>query len=585
MNRSHLVGAILLTILLAHAAPADARWFARGKQAKPMPSKNSSATQDGRQVVPLDRANIRKHFGSRPARAVNSALQAGRWKPNQKWLSTTGKKYGRLLIVSDMHPSTGMNPVTKKINPAEDFKPNLQEVDFRSMLKAQWKASAADKKVRTVVLNGDNFEFMQTTRTTENQQFKGKQDSYGPLNTPQNVVAKLDAIHQGHPLLFKTYAEHMARGNRIVLVPGNHDRQFLHPTVLKALRAKMSGDVADLLLRDKTFAAGKGKHSRKRDARAKARKIVADKFEFHPWFFVVGDVMARHGHETDKFNSFSTPLGSYYHAGAKNKPMEAALGDYIVKGVFNKVERRQPWTDNTTKSGAVAKAVMRANSYNPFKMGKLVKYLFTREGSPTNKKAKAKLEVRKKQDVARYVRDYGLLERANAIQPAGKKITEAQLVESLLRYEASGAKAALSNFGKGHGVMRRLGKLVTLVPAMFKAKKSHVREREMADILFRDFNVGTLVVGHDHTFRVEPRLVLDNKAGTVKRGTVLDASTWTDQLPEVRRDAGFTPTSRRGLVVVDFDNAGSHAKLVNYDPVRGLQKVNVLETEKEAQVR
>jgi len=84
-----------------------------------------------------------------------------------------------------------MHPVTKKINPAEDFKPNLQEVDFRNMLKAQWKASAKDKKVRTMVLNGDNFEFMQTTRTTENQQFKGKHDKYGPLNTPENVVAKL----------------------------------------------------------------------------------------------------------------------------------------------------------------------------------------------------------------------------------------------------------------------------------------------------------------------------------------------------------------------------------------------------------
>jgi hypothetical protein len=35
-------------------------------------------------------------------------------------------------------------------------------------------------------------------------------------------------------------------------------------------------------------------------------------------------------------------------------------------------------------------------------------------------------------------------------------------------------------------------------------------------------------------------------------------------------------------VVVDFDRKGSHSRLMNYDPVRGLQMVNVLETEKEA---
>jgi hypothetical protein len=121
-----------------------------------------------------------------------------------------------------------------------------------------------------------------------------------------------------------------------------------------------------------------------------------------------------------------------------------------------------------------------------------------------------------------------------------------------------------------------------MIPAIFSDTKSSVREQRMADTLFRDFNVGTLMVGHDHTFRVEARLVVDKKRGIYKRATVLDTATWTDQLPEIKRDVGFTPTERRGVVVVDFDRKGSHSKLMNYDPVRGLQMVNVLESEREA---
>ena len=155
-----------------------------------------------------------------------------------------------------MHPSTGKDKVTRKINPAEDFKPSLQEVDFRNMMKGQWKEAASDKKVRTLVLNGDNFEFMQTTRAATGKKFSGKGDRYGALNTPENIVAKLNAIYDGHPKLFKTYAEHLYRGHRIALVPGNHDRQLQHPTVFKALVKNLVRDVARLVAQDSSFQPG-----------------------------------------------------------------------------------------------------------------------------------------------------------------------------------------------------------------------------------------------------------------------------------------------------------------------------------------
>jgi hypothetical protein len=583
MTRRSIPALMIVTALLAlSAGEARAKWF--GGKAK-RAAKAAPVQQNGRFVVPMTRSNIRTHFKKATGVQVNTALRRGRWKPDQRWLDSAGKKYGRLLIVSDMHPSTGKDKVTRKINPAEDFKPSLQEVDFRKMMKGQWNEAAGDKKVRTLVLNGDNFEFMQTTRAATGKTFSGKGDRYGALNTPENIIAKLNAIYDGHPKLFKTYAEHLYRGHRIALVPGNHDRQLQHPTVFKALVKNLVRDVARLVEKDTSFQPTASKRGRRKLAYKQAKTIVKQRFELHPWFFVVGDVMARHGHETDKYNSFSTAMGSYYHPRGKNQPMEAALGDYIVKGVFNKVERRKPWTDNTSKKSEVAKAVIRASNYNPIKAVRFLRYLLTREGSAVGKKAKARAEVRKEKDIRRYVKEFSLLNKANAINPSTAKISEEQLVQGLLRYEASGAKAALSHFGRGRGGLRRMAKLISLIPAALRDTKSHTREQIMSDTLFRDFNLGTLVVGHDHTFRVEARMVVDKKRGTFKRATVLDSATWTDQLPEIRRDIGFTPTERRGVVVVDFDRKGSHSKLMNFDPVRGLQMVNVLETEREAAVQ
>jgi hypothetical protein len=559
-------------LVLALAGPTEAR------RPTPVPS-----TVSGRTVVTLDRTALRKQFPGKPAEAVNVELRRGAWKPDASWLRSEGKKYGRLLIVSDLHPSTGEDPVTRKVNPSEDFKSNQQEQDFRRMMESEWTSARQDARVRTLVLNGDTLEFMQTTRAATGFALDGKHDRYGPLNTPQHIAGKLKAIYGGHRLLFGTYAEHLYRGHRLVFVPGNHDRQTLHPTVRRVAIRGLIREVAALIAQDRKFMPEVGIHKRRKLAKIEAKKIVRERLEFHPWFFMVGDVVARHGHETDKYNAFSTPFGDYYHPGAKDGEMEAALGDYIVKGVFNKIERRQPWTDNTSRAWSMAKALVRASDGNPIKAANFLRWLLTREGSPASKRARAKAAARMEQDVRRYVREFGLLTKFNAIRPSDRHLNEEQLVQTLLSYEGKAATPALSNFRKGHGAFRRLGRLATLIPSIFTSKKASHREQMMSEILFRDLFVGTLAVGHDHTFRVEPRLVLDTARGTANRATVLDTATWTDRLPEVKRDSGFTPNDRRGVLVVDFDAKGSHATLMNYDPARGgLQRVNVLETEQEA---
>jgi hypothetical protein len=121
--------------------------------------------------------------------------------------------------------------------------------------------------------------------------------------------------------------------------------------------------------------------------------------------------------------------------------------------------------------------------------------------------------------------------------------------------------------------------LFRIAPKLIRSKNEVEREQDMADILFQDLNLSTLAVGHDHRFRIEPRLIVDKEGGNVRRASVMDTATWTDRLPKLRRETTFIPTEYRGVMVVDFDKKGSHSRLMNYDPLRGLQLVNVLESE------
>ena len=98
-----------------------------------------------------------------------------------------------------------------------------------------------------------------------------------------------------------------------------------------------------------------------------------------------------------------------------------------MKSVFNKVERRQPWTDNTSKMWQVVKEVVKANNYNPIKIFKTIRYLVTREGASMKPGAAAKAQARLHKDIVRYVREKGLVKKLNQLRPTEDQLTEAQV--------------------------------------------------------------------------------------------------------------------------------------------------------------
>ncbi len=539
-------------------------------------------------MVPLTRGTIAREFPDKHSAAELVALAKQRqWKPSQNWIATEGKRYGRLLIVSDLHPGPGTDPLTGKVHPVEAFMRDRQEIDFRNMLTKEWQSSRADGRVRTLVLNGDVFEFMQVTTAPEGQKFTGGKDQYGPLNTPRNIITKLREIWEGHPDMFKAYAEHLVNGHRIVLLPGNHDRQLVHPAVRAALRSILKTEVARAIGADPTFQPALTGEARHVAAIHQARTVLEERFELHPHFFMVGDVFVRHGNQNDHSNSFSTMLGDFYaHPLKRDQPMEAALGDYFVKAVFNTVNAKIPWGKSEDNKLMVAHEALKKDHGRLFSAAKLLKafvYIMTREGHGTPRDVTAQ-KVKEEEDLVRLVRQYGMVEKFNHLREGKAPLAEREVVDLLLEYQSKQAEPLLNTFQRGTGLVHRAFTALRRLPSLIKKIRGSAEQYEQAGnhFLFDQVGIKTVATGHDHLFRLERFVV--GEPGKERLGQVLDDATWLDAHPSPKaRTVLAQLPERRGVIAVDFDGAGSHSTLNHWDPVRHeLLPVTVLEDMEEA---
>ncbi len=522
--------------------------------------------------LPLTNRSIADNFTDHHEyKQLERAFTANQWKPSKAWLDTTGKQYGRLLIVSDMHPGPGVDHDTGHTNYAEHFK-TLQEAEFHGMLIKEWADAKADGKVRTLVLNGDILDFMQTTVAPEGTAFTGKSDAFGPLNSPRNIEQKLQAIYEGHPDLFATYAEHLARGNRIVILPGNHDRQLQHPAVQAKLRSVLRKSLIKYYEKN-----GASLHL----ATAHAYRILKDRFELQPNFFMHGDLFARHGNEHDTTNSFSTMLGSRYaQSGRDLKPgavtftrdveMESAFGDQFVKSTFSNIQKRVTWGGDTSDYLDVA---MTALTTEPG-WGKLKAIAFIakavlydlRSGGRGTQEEVSKQAMKEREEIARDVRENGLTAKFNELRAFHNKplLTDAGTTNLILHYKSLNAPPILNMFERTDGLWKRLWTMATNFGKFRELMKVTDYEDRANNFLFNELGIKTKSTGHDHVLRIQRYVV--GTQGQERISANLDTGTWTDaRLNPNARDAPFVTGHERGVVTVDFDEQGSHAGLYKWD--------------------
>ncbi len=211
-----------------------------------------------------------------------------------------------IILISDLHLSTGYDRRTGTYNRNEDFFYDAALGRFVDWLLA--RAVSEGRRWRLVLL-GDFLDFLQVQA--------GDGDDAG-LTSSSNTRVKLDVIASGHPEAFAALGRFVAAGHALDVVAGNHDIELLWPDVQDHFR--------ELVERNAGGASGTA-------------------IAFHPWIlYLPGVLYAEHGQQYDSLNSFATLMRPLLPSDPRR--IELPLGSFFVLYLFNYIERIDPFADN-----------------------------------------------------------------------------------------------------------------------------------------------------------------------------------------------------------------------------------------------
>src|SRR5688572_3880220 len=88
-------------------------------------------TAPSRTITRVTRPVLAARFPGRTARDLRGLARQRQWKPSEAWLAADRARYGVLLAVSDLHAGPGLDPLTGKLNNAEDFKSPQEQLLHR----------------------------------------------------------------------------------------------------------------------------------------------------------------------------------------------------------------------------------------------------------------------------------------------------------------------------------------------------------------------------------------------------------------------------------------------------------------------
>jgi UDP-2,3-diacylglucosamine pyrophosphatase LpxH len=240
-----------------------------------------------------------------------------------------------LLILSDLHLSEGWDKRTGLLNRREDF---FFDTSFERFLSKQAQITEDAGCRLKLIFAGDLVDFQQVmstpgekrgkygrgSRWRESLSFGKSEDErhrrLGLSTSPDHTVWKLDQIIAGHEVFFKALADFLARGHDLVILPGNHDIEWLIPQVRQAFIERV---------------AGRATHH--------AKQPIPQRIEFKPWFYYEPNLIyVEHGNQYDPLDSFDYLLYPFL----KNGLIDLTAGCFFVRYLFNHVEFTWPFADN-----------------------------------------------------------------------------------------------------------------------------------------------------------------------------------------------------------------------------------------------
>ena len=210
-----------------------------------------------------------------------------------------------VVVVSDLHMSTGYNARTGTFHRNEDF---FYDGAFERFVDHLIVRSGTEHRRWRLVIMGDFVDFLQVDLPSSDH----------AITSSPSTVEKLGIIARGHPGVFEALARFIAAGNIVDIMAGNHDIEFVWPEVQQHFRSLVA---------------------RSTDADTGAA------IRFHPWFlYLPGMAYLEHGHQYDSLNSFATVMRPFLPQ--QPDRIELPLGSFFVLYLFNYIEAIDPFADN-----------------------------------------------------------------------------------------------------------------------------------------------------------------------------------------------------------------------------------------------
>jgi len=226
----------------------------------------------------------------------------------------------KLVIVSDLHMSEGWDE-NGYLQRNEDF---FFDQNFKRFLEYLLKKGEEEKFSHRLVINGDFVDFLQFTTPPKEGEKIGetltKREKHLGMGTSEvKTLWKLDKLIYGHHVLFTAIADFLEKGNELIIIPGNHDIEWIIPAIQESFKKQLSGLLTP-------------------------QKDLQERIKFLPWFYYdpLLSVFVEHGSQYDDINSFDYLLCPYRKDGTIDLP----AGSFFVRYLFNRVEEVYPFADN-----------------------------------------------------------------------------------------------------------------------------------------------------------------------------------------------------------------------------------------------
>ncbi len=297
----------------------------------------------------------------------------------------------KIVVVSDLHLSEGWDGegfLSKK----EDF---FFDANFRRFL--EYLSSEAKKGgfYYKLVINGDFVDFLQFSPDPKKNDIDGeplsrREQKLGPGTTRKKTLWKLKRLIGGHSGFFCALADFVSQGNELLIIPGNHDIEWMMPTLQDALRQELQTLC--------TSSSG-----------------IIGRIKFQPWFYwdPSMSVFIEHGSQYDDINSFDYLLCPY----RDDDMIDLPAGSFFVRYLFNRLEEIYPFADNMKPmSKFIVWALFRSKTYIgwPPRIVRLFQFFIDtlRKAGPINKNLAERLKQRQETELQGLAAGSGLSQQA-----------------------------------------------------------------------------------------------------------------------------------------------------------------------------